>query len=349
MNNPFNKPESVTHPLTPQQDRMRKALLVLPLIILPLLTLAFWNLHRAPNRQPAASSGLSTILPGAAFDKHAKAPTKMSLYDQAQQDAEKAKSNAGNPLLQKMGLNKTPANNDVIQIRQKLAQINREVSQPQQPVNSNSLPADKHFDQQVGKLELLMKTMNTGQQADPQMEQLTKMLAQIQNIQHPQLSKKDSVAATAFEAIPATIDGNQKILQGAAVRLRLNDSVRIKGVVIPKGTLAYGTATITNQRLLVEIKNIRLANAIIPVGLTVYDKDGMPGVPAPEAELAGAAGEGSSDAIENMQLMSMDASLGAQAAAGGISAAKNLFTKKVHRIKVHLKNGYPVLLKLQHA
>ena len=44
--------------------------------------------------------------------------------------------------------------------------------------------------------------------------------------------------------------------------------------------------------------------------------------------------------------MSMDASIGAQAAAGGINAAKGLFSKKVKKIKVKLKDEYPVLLKI---
>ncbi len=94
------------------------------------------------------------------------------------------------------------------------------------------------------------------------------------------------------------------------------------------------------------IQNIRLNQQIIPANLTVYSLDGMPGIPAPEAELGGAAANGSSDAIQSMQFLSMDQSLGAQAAAGGVNAAKGLFSKKVKKIKVKLQNEYPVLLKI---
>jgi hypothetical protein len=72
----------------------------------------------------------------------------------------------------------------------------------------------------------------------------------------------------------------------------------------------------------------------------------MPGIPAPEAELGGAASGGASDAVQSMQFLSMDQSLGAQAAAGGVNAAKGLFSKKVKKIKVKLKDEYPVLLKI---
>ena len=59
----------------------------------------------------------------------------------------------------------------------------------------------------------------------------------------------------------------------------------------------------------------------------------------------GAAGGGADNAISNMQFLSMDQSLATQAAAGGITAAKGLFSKKVRKVKVHLKNGEPILLR----
>jgi hypothetical protein len=47
-----------------------------------------------------------------------------------------------------------------------------------------------------------------------------------------------------------------------------------------------------------------------------------------------------------MQFLSMDQSLGAQVAAGVVNAAKGLFSKKVKKIKVKLKDEYPGLLKI---
>ena len=84
---------------------------------------------------------------------------------------------------------------------------------------------------------------------------------------------------------------------------------------------------------------------ILPADLTVFSLDGMPGIPAPEAELSGAAGDGANSAVENMQFLSMDQSLGSQAAAGGINAAKELFGKKVKKIKVKLQDNFAVLLR----
>jgi hypothetical protein len=374
MKNPLNNTGEAAENIqrSPQFYRTRKALLFLPLLVIPLLTLGFWNFHHTPAGQLAAQSEnqrLNTSLPGAKFDKHVKAGDKMSFYNQAQADSAKQQSANNNPLLQKMGF-KTNENKgavthqssltmaypdpNVVKINQRLADINREISQPQKaavPQAGTINPApDKNFNQQVTKLEMLMKSMNNGQGNDPQMQQLSKMLQQIQDIQHPELAKPVVKAPPAntdslFKAIPASIEGNQKVLQGGIVKLRLNDTIRIKGKLFPKGQLLFGNANITNQRLLLDIKNIRIGNAIIPVNLSVYSLDGLPGINAPDAELVGAAGDGANNAIESMQFLSMDQSLATQAATGGINAAKGLFSKKVRRIKVKLKNDYPVLLR----
>lgn len=347
---------------TIQQQRTRKALLLLPLFIIPLVTLGFWKLHQAPqNAQATQSSGLNASLPNAKFDKHEKPGNKMSFYDQAKQDSTRAQSNDNNPLVKQFGF-KTPlapvqqpasltADPNVTRINQKLAEIRQQISQPPVPAATVpvSKPADnKQLTEQVNRLEGLMKNMNGAQESDLQMQQLGKMLEQIQQIQHPELVKApvpSEKTESAFKAISAVIERNQKVLQGGAVRLRLTDSLTIKSVTIPKGTLVFGCANITNQRLLLDIKNIRLDKAIIPVNLTVYSEDSMPGIPAPEAEITGAAGTGANNAIQNMEFLSMDQGLATQAAAGGIEAAKGLLSKKVRRIKVHLKNGYPVLLR----
>jgi conjugative transposon TraM protein len=181
------------------------------------------------------------------------------------------------------------------------------------------------------------------------MKQLNSMLTKIQAIQNPESvkakPKKKAGSDSAFRAIPAVIDGRQKVMNGGTVRLKLTDSIKLKGIVLPKGQLLFGACQVTNQRLLLNIQNIRIGKEIIPVDLTVFSLDGLPGIPAPEAELSGAAGDGANNALESMQFLSMDESLGSQAAAGGINAAKGLFSKKVKKIKVKLKDNFAVLLR----
>src|SRR6202012_5240298 len=111
-------------------------------------------------------------------------------------------------------------------------------------------------------------------------------------------STKKNEKESVFRAIAAVIDGKQKVKDGAAVKLKLTDSVNLKNELLPKGHEIFGICQITNQRLLLTIQNIRLDKKIIPVNLTVFSLDGMPGIPAPEAELGGAASNGADNAIQ---------------------------------------------------
>ena len=349
--------------------RTRRFLLILPLMILPFLSLAFYGFGGGRSSRMTNATEqkvLNTNLPTAAFDRHEKPKDKMGIYLEAKLDSAQERSNSNNPLLQEMGRrkNKGVINNvspsrpsapesDVYRINQKLAAINQQINRPPaSPIPSaaaNQPVENKQLTEQVNRLEAMMRSMKDEQGPDPEMQQLSKMLEQIQAIQHPETLKvnhlTDSAATNPFKAIPAVIDGNQKIKQSGAVKLCLNDTITVKGQLIPKGTAVYGTANMTNQRLLIAIKNIRLGQSIIPADLSVYYMDGMPGVPAPEAELGEAAGIGADNALQSMQFLSMDQSLATQAAAGGINAARGLFGKKIRRITVHLKNGDAVLLR----
>lgn len=339
-------------------EKQKKFLLVLPLLVLPFMTMAFWALGGGKVQQPlqvADVKGLNTSLPQAQF-KNKKPENKMDVYQQSRKDSAGLEQSGVSKAFEKsMGfashsdsvIRPNAADESTAKIQAKLAAINRQISQPQQNGYAENTPSAP--DPNVRKLNAMMRSMNKGQDKDPEMAQLNNMLNKIQAIQHPELVKKPRKKPgedSAFRAIPATIDGKQKVVNGGTVRLKLTDSAVIKGVSLPKGQLLFGSCQVTNQRLLLTIQNIRIGKNILPTNLTVFSLDGLPGIPAPEAELEVAAGTGADNAIASMQIMSMDQSIGAQAAAGGINAAKGLFGKKVKTIKVKLKDEFPVLLKI---
>lgn len=318
-------------------EKQRKFLLVLPLLVIPFLTMAFWALGggQSANRQVADSRGLDTDLPEAQFKDQDK--NKLALYRSAQRDS--AQNGISPAFIRSMGLD-TPADAQAEKIQAKLTELNQQINRPQPAYEEPEPP-------QVKQLQKMMRSSNNA--PDPEMQQLNQMLDKLQQIQNPSSAQPKTVAsepAKPFRAIPAMIAGKQKVMDGAAVKLKLTDTVTLKNQLLAKGQELYGVCQVTNQRLLLTIQNIRLDKQIIPVNLTVFSLDGMPGIPAPEAELSGAAGSGADEVIQSMQLMTMDQSLGAQAAAGGINAAKGLFSKKVKRIKVKLENEYPILLKI---
>ncbi|QEM09184.1 conjugative transposon protein TraM [Mucilaginibacter rubeus] len=355
--------------MTTPEKRKLVMLLVLPVFVLLFSALGFYALGggqgtdtvNAAERKP----GINTALPGAQLQKDGPAD-KMGLYEKAQRDSATEKSHSAAGAFAALGWDtakfnrpaNTAADNEK-RIQERLAAINRQINQPPpQPSRTiAALPAaDNEQAEQLKQLEKMLRQKQVESSApDPQMAQLSAMLDKIKEIQNPALVPDKVRAAevgavpvpdSAFKAIPALIDGNQKVPPGGVVKLVLADTVRVAGMLLEKGQSLWGACSVTNQRLLLDIKNIRLGSSIIPVNLTVFSLDGMAGIAVPEAELGAAAGQGADGALQGMQFPSGDYSLGSQAAVAGISAAKGLLGKKAKRIRVKLHGGQQVLLRL---
>jgi hypothetical protein len=369
-----------TTTLSPKMRRQRKVLLVLPLIVLPVLTLLFWALGGGrvsmANGQVSEMKGLNTNLPDAKV-KDDQGLNKMSYYDRAASDSLKLKQQmktdpyyrsyadqdrSGNHFLNHnlsdrwnyvdhgalSGQNadgRQAAGAD--QVYEKLAQLQTAINKPARPVKIRmepSLPG--------GAIQNTSADTARGRNEDPELKQMNGLLEKILDIQHPERLKEkagDQVSEPAgerFKAIPAVIDGKQKITQGTVVRLRLLDTVTIKGQLVPKGQLLYGSGELYNQRLIMTIKLIRMGTTILPANLTVFDMtDGLEGICVPEAITEDAVKNGAASSVQGLELMSLDPSVGTQLAGAGINAAKGLFSRKVKRIKAKLKDGHPLLLR----
>lgn len=343
-----------------KEKNTKKLLLVLPVLVLPFLALAFYALGggkgKPGGQEQNAKQGINTSLPDAAFKKEDPLD-KLSLYEQARREqAGKKDSLPPSVTGQGFALTGQPDPNEQ-RINDKLAQINSEINKPVPAPPTTYSPQPQAnpsgMGEDVDRLEKLMRTMQEEKGEDPEMKQLTGMLDKILAIQNPDLFpleatvpvKEAAPADSQFRAIPAEIIKKQKAVQGASITLRLKDTVTLNGHLIPKGHEITGSCRITNQRLLLDIKNIRLGTSIIPVDLTVYSPDGMVGINAPEAELADAAGMGADDAVRSVGLYGIDQSIATQVAGAGIDAAKSLFSKKIRKVKVKLEAGTPVLLR----
>lgn len=349
-----------------RRNRMekRKVLLMLPFLVLPFLAFGFYALGGGSGEtaeQAALPKGINTVLPDAEF-KGKQPEDKMEIYNQALADS--GRFGGAGAIASKLGMDMTE-DPMTSRINEKLAAINKEIAMPYAAPKGNASAIgvssvggltggfrDNRMTGDVDRLEALMKTMKSGsEEQDPEMAQLSAMMDKLIAVQNPDLAgqiyKKPAVSTASdslFKAIPAVVAVNQKARQGSVVELRLVDSVVLNGVVIPAGHPLFGLAAFSNQRLNLEIKNIRLGNQVIPVNLTVYDKrDAMVGINAPEALLTDAVNGGSIDAMGSLNLPGFD--LTTQIAGAGIDAAKSLLTKKIGRVKQNLKAGYPLLLR----
>ncbi|MFC0773324.1 conjugative transposon protein TraM [Terrimonas alba] len=145
-------------------------------------------------------------------------------------------------------------------------------------------------------------------------------------------------------AVAAAIHAAQTVTAGSTVKLRLLTDIYVNGNLIPAGSFVFGVASLENERLLIHIPGIRYGNNLLPVSLEVYDMDGLPGIYIPGSISRDVAKQSAEQRLQEPDILSPDPSLGTQAAAAGLQAAKSLLSKKVKLVKVNLKAGYQVLL-----
>jgi len=335
--------------------KRRKFLMVLPMLVLPFATMAFWALgggSKPPVAEVELNKGLNTALPDAQL-KGKNDADKMSLYEQAQKLLADSAKQAGVGLIAP-GVDAGKADATESAINSRLAQIQAQVNSPAvlpvTQVKASVVPAgDPAMSADVARLEKLMEGMKAGAgEDDPEMVQLNSMMDKILAIQNPELVRPALTAPPApdslFRAVPAEVMTSGKVTQGSVIELRLLDSARINGQLLLKGHSVFGVAEFSNQRIALEIRNVRLGTSIIPVSLSTYDKrDGMKGINAPEALLSEAVGSGSVDAMNSIGFTGFD--LGTQIAGAGLGAAKGLLSKKIRRVKQKIAAGYPVLLR----
>jgi conjugative transposon TraM protein len=205
--------------------RKRKMMLVLPLLVIPFLTMAFWSLGGGKGNEPVIANeqrGLNLNLPDAKM-KEENLTDKLSFYDKADKDSAKLEEwmrsdpyykqredtsfltvNELEALTQNSAskynqrLNSSPygatSNNPEQKLMQKLAFLQKEINkQPETPATENDDIArdnqNEEFIGEVDRLENMLFTMNKTNTSDPEMQQLNRTLEKILDIQHPQRVK----------------------------------------------------------------------------------------------------------------------------------------------------------------
>lgn len=344
--------------LSPKQQRQRKALLFLPFLVIPFMTLFFWAFgggKGAVAKAGPSRTGFNMRLPDAK-PKDQPGMDKMSYYDLAARDSARRKQaiksdpfyknaaarSAGAlaeaPGVSSIATGSASASGSAVQVQRKLAELQALVSrrQPADPARA----AEKEKPASLPAAE-----------PDPELGQMNGLLEKILDIQHPERFKRADPlpggVMKAFRGISAVVDGTQRITQGTVIRLKLTDSATLGGHLFEKDQLVYGSGNLSNQRYTLSIKSIHVANAFYPVDLTVFDQvDGLEGISVPEAVTGDALREGAVSGIGGMEIMSFDPSMSAQLAGAGINAAKGLFSKKMRRVKGKIKNGHPLLLRI---
>jgi conjugative transposon TraM protein len=210
--------------------RKRKMMLILPLLVLPFITMAFWALGGGKGNTDknaiTATTGLNTKLPESSL-KDDKNVDKLSYYDKADTDSLKRKellrsdpyyrdsieTKSGANIGQAYYFNNGSAANGAMKtspydktadaseekIYRKIAELNHQINQPEVHERSNknsnaesstNTEPTEQFSKEVDRLEDMMQQMSGNKEADPEMQQLNGTLEKILDIQHPERIKE---------------------------------------------------------------------------------------------------------------------------------------------------------------
>ena len=163
------------------------------------------------------------------------------------------------------------------------------------------------------------------------------------------LTAEGRTAASDAPTVRACVAATQVIRAGSTVQMRLLEAVRIDGVVIPRNTPVYGTATISGMRLQVVVSSVEYNGRIFAVEASAYDLDGQPGLNVPNSRERTAL----KDALASVgqtagTSVSVTRSAGQQVlstvAQGGLQASSRYIAEKLREVKITLKANHQLLL-----
>ena len=149
--------------------------------------------------------------------------------------------------------------------------------------------------------------------------------------------------------IRACIDSEQRIAAGERVRLRLLDRVQAGETLLPEGTIIYGTATISGQRLGIRVQSLASDAGLLTVNLTAYDTDGQPGLFIPDTAERSALKEAAASAGNNLGSgITVTRGAGQQIASdltrSLISGSTKYLSTKLREVRITLKAGHTLFL-----
>jgi conjugative transposon TraM protein len=192
--------------------------------------------------------------------------------------------------------------------------LNRMRSQPMQNNNhGNPQNADpmQLFRQQMALIDSMDKSHDPDYKA-----QQKKALADKQALAAPQEKTlrvtKASNSTAAFNTIMpeqhdglirAIVDQNITGYAGSRLRIRLLEDMMAGHFLIKQGTYLYAEISgFTGQRVLLTIKSIMEDDQLLPVKLSIYDNDGLPGLYVPASAFRDFTKDLGSDASQGLTL-----------------------------------------------
>lgn len=263
-----------------------------------------------------------------------------------------------------------------VQLEKIMQEYNRkETAVPVPPNNENSILEAQARQAEIARLEEMIASLQmNGTTGDTELNKLNTMLGKLVDMETPKPNQpaaaKDSVQyksvslfathtpKAGFHSLPpqsleynkqkkavqAIILGNQSLVNGSTVKLRLQEKIYVDQVEIPAHTAIDGICRISDERVHVAIQSITLNGIIYPINLSVYDTRGMLGIHAPGAITRDAAKEQLAQTMQSMGNYNVSTSVTSEIATSAIQGASNLISRKARLVKVTINSDFTVLL-----
>lgn len=146
----------------------------------------------------------------------------------------------------------------------------------------------------------------------------------------------------------ACIHGDQTVVTGSTVRMRMLEDAVVCGMKIPANTLFYGVATLGANRLGVVVNNLKVGNTISPVSFVIFDNDAMEGLNLPNNMKAQAAKRMQQGLVQNIDMPLASIGTMTSEITSAVNAttqiAKQILNMKLSQVKVHLKSNYQMYI-----
>ena len=157
----------------------------------------------------------------------------------------------------------------------------------------------------------------------------------------------NSGVETDANTLPAVIHESQEVTNGSLIKMRLTDAAVVNGHKLAANTFIYGKCSLSGERLTIAIQSLKSGGNIFPATLEVYDVDGLQGLHIPGAISRDQAKQAGAQGISGVDMMTMSTNPATMAAGVAVGAIKNVGSAKVRQVKVKLKAGYNIMLKVE--
>ena len=192
--------------------------------------------------------------------------------------------------------------------------LNRMRSQPRQNTNKgNPQNADpmQLFRQQMALIDSMDKSHDPDYKAQQKKALAEKLAAATPQEQTLPVTKASNSTAAFNTIMPeqhdglirAIVDQNITGYAGSRLRIRLLEDIMAGHFLVKQGTYLYAEISgFTGQRVLLTIKSIMEDDQLLPVKLSIYDNDGLPGLYVPASAFRDFTKDLGSDASQGMTL-----------------------------------------------